>query len=131
MSPLPWIVSRKQCRKNVAKRNNNNNNKRESNQIDDDDDRNLNPKKMFYYGKNLRVVKKRQLVRQKKCLWNSLQFKAKEIKKILPNIQDINIIDKYSRLLFPILFLVFNLFYWCFYFIQNTYLLRTKNNLHL
>lgn len=61
---------------------------------------------------------------QQKKIWNSLTFKAKEIKRIIPTVKDINIIDKYSRLIFPNLFLCFNLCYWCFYFYQSTYLVK-------
>lgn len=83
--------------------------------------------------KNKSLKKTCFLHRRKKTpdrLWDSLQFKAKEFKRILPKVHDINIIDKYSRLIFPILFLFFNLCYWIFYFVQNTYVL-TKNSLHM
>ncbi len=51
--------------------------------------------------------------------WKSLRAKAKEMKNIIPTLKDINIIDKYSRLMFPTLFLVFNICYWCFYSLQS------------
>lgn len=35
----------------------------------------------------------------------------------LPKIRDINIVDRYSRVVFPIAFIIFNAFYWSFYFI--------------
>lgn len=40
------------------------------------------------------------------------------VKKVLPRIKDVNIIDKYSRVIFPVSFLLFNLAYWCFYVIE-------------
>lgn len=36
----------------------------------------------------------------------------------LPKIKDVNIIDKYSRLVFPISFLAFNAGYWIFYVLE-------------
>ena len=56
--------------------------------------------------------------------WKSLRRKAREMKKILPTLEDINLIDKYSRLVFPSLFLLFNVCYWCYYFVQSTYSLK-------
>ena len=64
---------------------------------------------------------------KKKHIWNTLRYKAK---KILPIVKDINIIDKYSRIIFPSLFLLFNVCYWCFYFVQSTYIYNIENNLH-
>ena len=37
------------------------------------------------------------------------------VKKALPRIKDVNIIDKYSRVIFPVCFLLFNIGYWSFY----------------
>jgi hypothetical protein len=64
---------------------------------------------------------------KKKQMWNKLRYKAKNI---LPFVRDINIIDKYSRTIFPSLFLLFNVCYWCFYFVQSTYIYNIENNLH-
>lgn len=54
-------------------------------------------------------------------LLSSFRFKAKGFKKILPEVKDISIIDKYSRIAFPNLFLLFNIFYWCFYAVQSSF----------
>ncbi|TRY73657.1 hypothetical protein TCAL_00937 [Tigriopus californicus] len=40
------------------------------------------------------------------------------VKSVIPRIKDVNIIDKYSRVIFPVSFLLFNLAYWCFYVIE-------------
>ncbi len=37
------------------------------------------------------------------------------IRTIIPKIKDVNVIDKYSRVVFPVSFLLFNLAYWWFY----------------
>lgn len=56
-----------------------------------------------------------------KHLFNSFRFKAKGFKKIFPQLKDISTIDKYSRIAFPNLFLLFNIFYWCFYVFQSSF----------
>lgn len=44
---------------------------------------------------------------------------AKRIGQRLPTVKDVNKIDKYSRLFFPSLFIVFNVCYWCYYLLQE------------
>lgn len=39
----------------------------------------------------------------------------------IPKIKDINIVDRYSRIIFPSSFVVFNICYWSFYFFQWSY----------
>ncbi len=51
-------------------------------------------------------------------LINSLKKGTSTIKTALPRIKDVNIIDKYSRVVFPVSFLVFNIAYWCFYVME-------------
>lgn len=40
---------------------------------------------------------------------------ASAIRASIPKIKDVNIIDEYSRVIFPVAFLLFNLGYWIFY----------------
>ena len=49
---------------------------------------------------------------------SSIKRKAKEFREKIPSVKDVNKIDKYSRLVFPSLFIVFNLSYWFFYMTQ-------------
>ncbi|KAK2725911.1 gamma-aminobutyric acid receptor subunit beta-like isoform X1 [Artemia franciscana] len=42
-------------------------------------------------------------------------LKRTPLKISFPRVKDVNIIDKYSRLVFPISFLLFNVTYWCYY----------------
>ena len=48
-------------------------------------------------------------------LLNQLKKSAGVIKSSLPKIKDVNVIDKYSRVVFPVSFILFNVAYWCFY----------------
>lgn len=53
-------------------------------------------------------------LRNKRVL-SSVREKAKALRQKLPVVTDVNRIDKYSRLVFPTLFIVFNLLYWYHY----------------
>lgn len=46
---------------------------------------------------------------------SALKKGAHAIKASMPKIKDVNVIDKYSRIVFPVSFLIFNLVYWTFY----------------
>lgn len=48
-------------------------------------------------------------------MWVSIRERAKEIKGRIPEVKDVNNIDKYSRLMFPLLFILFNAWYWVYY----------------
>ncbi|OWF41283.1 gamma-aminobutyric acid receptor subunit beta-like [Mizuhopecten yessoensis] len=54
-------------------------------------------------------------VNKKKKYYTSVKQRAKKFKVRLPRVKDVNNIDRYSRLLFPLLFLLFNVCYWGFY----------------
>ncbi|XP_044573410.1 gamma-aminobutyric acid receptor subunit beta-like [Drosophila ananassae] len=51
-------------------------------------------------------------------MFHAIKKSASVIKSTIPRIEDVNKIDKYSRIIFPISFLVFNLVYWLFYTID-------------
>ena len=48
-------------------------------------------------------------------VWVNIRQRAKDIKSKMPQVKDVNNIDKYSRLMFPLLFLIFNAWYWVYY----------------
>ncbi|KAL1438300.1 hypothetical protein MTO96_048372 [Rhipicephalus appendiculatus] len=48
-------------------------------------------------------------------VFQTLRRGASAIRASMPRIKDVNKIDKYSRVIFPISYLVFNAIYWCFY----------------
>ncbi|GAB1603424.1 gamma-aminobutyric acid receptor subunit beta [Argonauta hians] len=72
-----------------------------------------------YIGNNLirRKSATGALPRRRKLLTHFRQ-KAKNIKVKIPRVQDVNTIDKYARLMFPLLFIIFNVSYWAFYLMQ-------------
>ncbi|XP_015907046.1 gamma-aminobutyric acid receptor subunit beta-like [Parasteatoda tepidariorum] len=45
----------------------------------------------------------------------ALKKRANALKASVPRIKDVNKIDKYSRVIFPVSYLIFNAIYWCFY----------------
>jgi len=57
--------------------------------------------------------------RKRTRLLNQLKKGAGVIKSSLPKIKDVNVIDKYSRVVFPVSFILFNVAYWCFYVIDD------------
>ena len=52
---------------------------------------------------------------RRRRLFSNFKQKAKQIKVKIPRVQDVNTIDRYSRLLFPVLFVLFNASYWAVY----------------
>ncbi|XP_055333467.1 gamma-aminobutyric acid receptor subunit beta-like isoform X2 [Paramacrobiotus metropolitanus] len=52
---------------------------------------------------------------QKRRMFQSVRKRFTTMQKVLPKIQDVNKIDRYSRLCFPLTFFICNLVYWCFY----------------
>ncbi|KAH9496014.1 hypothetical protein Btru_014908 [Bulinus truncatus] len=52
---------------------------------------------------------------RRRRLLSHFRQKAKSIKVKIPRVQDVNTIDKYARLVFPLLFVIFNTSYWSVY----------------
>lgn len=52
-------------------------------------------------------------------VFQTLKRGASAIKASMPKIKDVNIIDKYSRIIFPVSFMLFNAVYWIFYFLPS------------
>lgn len=44
-----------------------------------------------------------------------LRQTARRTIKMIPEIEDFSKIDRYSRIIFPVSFIVFNVLYWLFY----------------
>ena len=66
------------------------------------------------------VLKRRNISNvQRRKILSTVKQKAKNLKPKLPTVSDVNVIDKYARLLFPLLFVVFNISYWGYYLIKQ------------
>ena len=73
-------------------------------------------KTSYFYNQNLFNFRKE---RRRTRLLNQLKKGAGAIKSSLPKIKDVNVIDKYSRFVFPVSFILFNIAYWCFYVLET------------
>ncbi|KAL1506056.1 hypothetical protein ABEB36_005487 [Hypothenemus hampei] len=51
-------------------------------------------------------------------MFHAIRKGALVLKASMPKIKDVNLIDKYSRIIFPITFLIFNAIYWLFYILE-------------
>lgn len=49
---------------------------------------------------------------------HALRKGASALRVSMPKIKDVNVIDKYSRIVFPVTFMLFNAGYWLFYFFE-------------
>jgi len=50
---------------------------------------------------------------------HALKRGASAIRASMPKIKDVNVIDKYSRIIFPLSFMLFNAAYWIFYVLPS------------
>ncbi|KAK7871802.1 hypothetical protein R5R35_014057 [Gryllus longicercus] len=50
---------------------------------------------------------------------HALKKGASALKSSIPKIKDVNVIDKYSRIIFPVSFILFNAVYWIFYILPS------------
>eukprot|EP00095_Tigriopus_kingsejongensis_P004989 maker-scaffold96_size378025-snap-gene-2.49 protein:Tk04989 transcript:maker-scaffold96_size378025-snap-gene-2.49-mRNA-1 annotation:"gamma-aminobutyric acid receptor subunit beta-like" len=67
---------------------------------------------------NVGGMQTKQRRMQKSKLVANFKRGTSVVKSVIPRIKDVNIIDKYSRVIFPVSFLLFNLAYWCFYVVE-------------
>jgi gamma-aminobutyric acid receptor subunit beta len=56
--------------------------------------------------------------RRTRRLFNYLRTRATNLRHSIPHIEDVNDIDRWSRLFFPVLFLLFNAAYWPYYIVR-------------
>ncbi|XP_069679059.1 gamma-aminobutyric acid receptor subunit beta-like isoform X2 [Periplaneta americana] len=52
-------------------------------------------------------------------VFHALKRGASAIRASMPKIKDVNVIDKYSRIIFPLSFMIFNAAYWIFYVLPS------------
>lgn len=130
ISPLPWLYTNESQRKQTHHSNTNNDillQPMKKSIHDSFITRDTRCRSLFNKSSSLNggldkfaAASRQRQSNQSRRIFKSLKFKAKGMKKkILPSVTDINIIDRYSRIFFPGLFLLFNICYWCFYFLQS------------
>ncbi|CAK9301740.1 unnamed protein product [Gordionus sp. m RMFG-2023] len=64
---------------------------------------------------NMRKDYSKILNRKGKTIVVNFKNQARRLKHLIPLIKNVNIIDKYSRVIFPFIFFLFNIFYWFYY----------------
>ncbi|CAD1481064.1 unnamed protein product, partial [Heterotrigona itama] len=68
------------------------------------------------YGRNT-GLRYRGPKQHKPKVLHAIRRGASVLRVSMPKIKDVNIIDKYSRIIFPVSFMLFNAIYWVFYFL--------------
>lgn len=64
---------------------------------------------------SLRTGNANAQARKRPRVMATLRRGASALRSAVPKIKDVNVIDKYSRVIFPVSFLLFNATYWIFY----------------
>lgn len=70
----------------------------------------------FFPGCNSRIFAGNSVHKPK--VLHAIRKGALVLKSAMPKIKDVNLIDKYSRIIFPVSFLIFNTIYWLFYILE-------------
>ncbi|XP_026687402.1 gamma-aminobutyric acid receptor subunit beta-like, partial [Diaphorina citri] len=75
----------------------------------------MNRTKDYFYNIGKSRLRLRRGTKPKPKISSAIKKGAASIRHVIPKLKDVNLIDKYSRVIFPITFLIFNLSYWLFY----------------
>jgi gamma-aminobutyric acid receptor subunit beta len=70
-------------------------------------------------GMRFRGTRSHHSHRSKPKVLQALKKGASAIRASMPKIKDVNVIDKYSRVIFPLTFMLFNAAYWIFYVLPS------------
>ncbi|GFG31274.1 hypothetical protein Cfor_12840 [Coptotermes formosanus] len=70
-------------------------------------------------GVRFRGTRSRLPQHSKPKVFHALKRGASAIRASMPKIKDVNVIDKYSRIIFPLSFMLFNAAYWIFYVLPS------------
>lgn len=65
------------------------------------------------------IARQEGMLPRRRQILSDIRKRAQQLREKIPTVRDVNKIDKYSRALFPSLFVVFNVCYWCFYLLQK------------